>query len=288
MLNLRHGDRLPSVATCQVLLNAYRLLSEPIVVDGIFLDRTQEAVRILQRQNNLAVTGRVDRETWEVLARGNELTIHDSVDIFDPVLNEAVATLQEAGARPALVGGLCNGVGALYGQLLAAGVTPGKLALLRFHGHGNRGTQVVSYGTGYHVLFDAIRHEPVRQLHRRPYRGEFPDAEMAAVRLEIDHSQISLATLQDPNVMSQFVTLAPLFHQLGSVEFHGCQVGGGIEGERMLRRVADLLGVPATGARHKQTTGDAINFYGPVNTQVPGGGDLRSWGRRLPEVNSYG
>jgi hypothetical protein len=111
---------------------------------------------------------------------------------------------------------------------------------------------------------------------------------MAAVRLEIDHSQISLATLQDPNVMSQFVTLAPLFHQLGSVEFHGCQVGGGIEGERMLRRVADLLGVPATGARHKQTTGDAINFSGPVNTQVPGGGDLRSWGRRLPEVNSYG
>jgi len=111
------------VATCQVLLNAYRLLSAPIAVDGIFLDRTQEAVRILQQQNNLSVTGRVDRETWTVLARGNDLTIHDSVDVFDPVLNEAVATLQEAGARPALVGGLCNGVGALYGQLMAAGVS---------------------------------------------------------------------------------------------------------------------------------------------------------------------
>jgi hypothetical protein len=288
MLNLRHGDRLPSVATCQVLLNAYRLLSTPIVVDGIFLDRTQEAVRILQRQNDLAVTGRVDRETWEVLARGNELTIHDSVDIFDPLLNEAVATLQEAGARPALVGGLCNGVGALYGQLTAAGVTPGKLALLRFHGHGNRGTQVVSYGTGYHVLFDAIRHEPVQRLRRAPRPNEFPANEMAAVRLEIQHSQISVRSLEDPNVMSQFVRLAPLFHRLGSVEFHGCQVGGGVDGERMLRRVADLLGVPAVGARHKQTTGDAIEYRGAVNVQVPGGGGLSAWAGRLPAVTSYG
>jgi Putative peptidoglycan binding domain len=288
MLDLKPGDRLPIVATCQVLLNAYRLLSAPIRVDGVFGSRTREAARILQRQNRLADTGHIDADTWAVLARGNELTVHDSVDVFDPLLNLSVATLQAGRANPSLVGGLCNGVGALSGQLSAAGVRHGKLALLRLHGHGNRGKQVVSYGSGYHVLYDAIRNEPVPNLHRAPGRREFPRWQIDAVNLEIDHSQISFATLQNPDVVSQFVALAPFFHRMGSVEFHGCQVGGGQDGERMLRRAADLLGVPACGARNKQTTDDAISYHGAVQVQVPGGGDLTAWAHRLPEITGYG
>jgi Putative peptidoglycan binding domain len=291
MIYLKPGDRLPIVATCQVLLNAYRLLSSDIDVDGIFGTKTETAARLFQKQHQdkLSVTGHIDEKTWELLASGNQLSIHDSVDIFDPDLNSAVATLHGAGANPVMVGGLCNGVGALYGQLVASGVQQGKLALLRFHGHGNKGKQVVSYGTGAHVLFDAIRHELVRHLRRAPQQGDFPASELAAVQLEIDHSQISFKTLSDPDVLSQFVQLAPFFHTLGSIEFHGCQVGGGAEGERMLQRVADILGVPAAGALHKQTTGNAVEYSGGVRVQVPGGGDdLRGWAKKLPAITSYG
>jgi len=35
MIELREGDSLPVVATCQVLLNAYRLISTRIAIDGI-------------------------------------------------------------------------------------------------------------------------------------------------------------------------------------------------------------------------------------------------------------
>lgn len=215
--------------------------------------------------------------------RPPELPEHSSTPIFS-VLLLLVLGLTE----PAVMGGLCNGVGALSGQLMAAGVRPGKLVLLRFHGHGNRGLQAVSYGTGWHVLFDAIRHEPVRALHRRPRPGEFPDAEVASVRLESLHSQISFASLQNPETLDQFMLLRPLFHPLGSVEFHGCQVGGGADGQRMLRRVADLLGVPAVGARQKQTTGDAVRYHGPIEIQTPGGRGLVDWSNRLPPTISYG
>lgn len=288
MIYLKQGDRLPIVAACQVLLNAYRLVSPPIVVDGVFGSNTREATVIFQRQNSVPTTGRIDADTWTLLAKGNRLRVHDTVDIYDPLLTTSLTTLRAAGAAPALLGGLCNGVGALQGQMIGAGVEAGKLVLLRFHGHGNKGVQAISYGTGWHVLFDAIRGEPVRSMHRKPFKGEFPAAEIDAVRLESLHSQISVKSLEHPDVAAQLASIAPLLHPMGSVEFHGCQVGGGTDGERMLRRVADLLGVPAVGARHKQTTDDAVRYFGPIDIQVPGGGSLSSWGKQLPEVVNYG
>jgi hypothetical protein len=166
-------------------------------------------------------------------------------------------------------------------------VKPGKLALLRFHGHGNKGTQVVGYGTSWHVLYDAVRHEPVKAPHRKPKPGEFPDEQIEAVRLEQGHSAISLKSLQNPDVVASLSVLRPYFHPLGSVEFHGCQVGAGADGQRMLRRVADLLGVPAVGAMHRQTTGDAVRYFGPVDIQVPGGGTIQAWSKRLPATLGY-
>lgn len=281
------GDKLPIVAGCQVLLNAYRLLAKPIVIDGNFGPDTQEAVKLLQKQNDLKPTGIIDAATWQILARGNRLSVHDSVDVFDPAMNKEVEALKAGGAQPGVVGGMCNGVAQLQGLLAFAGVKPGKLVLLRLQGHGNRGKQVLSYGTGHHLIFDAIRRQPVPEIRRPPEYYNFPEAEVSATRLEMHYSGLSLNSLADPAVAHEFVRIAPYFHPFGSVEFHGCQVGGGADGERFLQRVADLLRVPAVGALHKQYMEQPIRYHGPARVRCPGSEDLRTWAKKLPEIRSY-
>lgn len=286
MIDLREGDTLPMVAACQVLLNAYRLISTRIEIDGVFGRHTRDATKVLQEQNGLEVTGIIDGETWKVLARGNKLSLYDSVDIFDPDMSQTVTALQRAGIKAGITGGMCNGVAALHG-LLGTQVLPGKLVLLRFQGHGNKGKQVISYGTGHHLLFDAIRREAVPDLHIPAARLRVPKEQVEATRLEIHYSSISVDSLNDPTVAAELVRIRPFFHPLGSVEFHGCHVGAGPEGTRMLQRVADLLGVPTVGALKSQYMVDAMFYRGALKIRVPGGGSLHAWGKRLPEITQY-
>jgi peptidoglycan hydrolase-like protein with peptidoglycan-binding domain len=286
MLLVMRGDRLPVVALCQVLLNAYRSERERIAVDGIFGEQTQRAVLAFQRARNLPLTQRVDGPTWGVLSDHGALQVHDHVDVFDPMLRHSARVLEQAGARPAFAGGMCNGVPAMLGELRAHGAASGRLVMLRFHGHGNRGVQAISYGTVAHTLFDAILGAPVPDIHHLPPASAIPRNLLGAASLEALHSQISVASLSVPDIAFELSLLRPLFHPCGSVEFHGCQVGGRQVGRTMLQKFADIVGVPAVGARTRQMTSDAVRFQGQVEVACPAGVSLRHWAKKLPATRS--
>ena len=281
MLNLTRGDRLPSVATCQLLLNAHREESDAIKVDGIFGQQTQNAVAAFQAQRKLTVSRKVDSATWSALSSDQGLRIHDHVDIFDPALRESARVLQNAGARPVLAGGMSNGVAALRTEIMSTGVSDGRLVMLRLHGHGNKGKQALSYGTVPHVYYDAVRRQAVPDLHHLPPASSMPASEMLVAQQAALYSQISAASLAVPSIASELSLLIPLFHPAACIEFHGCQVGGGSTGVGMLRQVAERLGIPAVAARNKQTTGNAIRYHGAVEMQFPESKTLQEWAKGL-------
>lgn len=285
MLDLRRGDRAPIVAACQALLNAHAMPGGLLDVDGVYGGRTEHAVRGFQGRVGLSPTGDLDPDTWSALSGGGDLRVFDTVDVFDPTLHESRAVLESYGARPSIVGGMCNGVGALRSRMRIEGVSNGKLVLLRFHGHGNRGVQAVAYGTSVQLVFEVIRGEPMPSSHAVPNPDSVPPEQLMVMALETAYSGLSLRSIESfPEVAAYVRGLAPFFHRFGSIEFHGCQVGGGTKGRMFLRRMADLVGVPAVAAQQRQLTGNAVRYSGPVEIAVPGGGSLEGWARSLPEV----
>ena len=286
MLHLRRGDSLPIVVAVQSLLNAYRGSAEPLKVDGLFGPKTQLAILAFQKARQLPLSQRVDERTWCALNAELDLRVHDHVDIFDPVLRQSARVLEDAGARPSLAGGTCNGVAALLGELTSSGVGSGQLLLLRLHGHGNKGVQALSYGTMVHTYYDALLAQPVPDLHHLPAFDTLDPRMRAAAQRTVLYSQISLESMALPGVLHELALLAPLFHTHGSVEFHGCQVGGREVGRSMLRAFADRVGVPAVGARTRQLTSNAVRYHGALEIQCPAGLSLPQWARRLPSIEA--
>lgn len=123
-------------------------------------------------------------------------------------------------------------------------------------------------------------------IHHLPPAKTIPSNLLGAATLEAVHSQISVASLSLPEVAFELSLLRPLFHACGSVEFHGCQVGGRQVGFTMLRKFADIVGVPAVGARTRQMTADAVRFRGPVEVACPSGMSLRQWAKTLRAIRS--
>lgn len=93
------------MAACQSLLNARASAGGLLGVDGIFGGHTEDAVRALQIAEGIAPTGAIDPDTWSVLSGSSALRVFDTVDVFDPTLNESRAVLESYGARPSVVGG---------------------------------------------------------------------------------------------------------------------------------------------------------------------------------------
>jgi peptidoglycan hydrolase-like protein with peptidoglycan-binding domain len=284
VLLLERGDRLPTVAACQALLNAHRPDDDPIAVDGIFGQQTQKAVVHFQSENRLPLTQKIDADTWEVLSDHHRLVVHDHVDLFDPMLRQSARVLENAGARPTFAGGTCNGVAALGDELRATGA--GRVILLRLHGHGNRGVQALSYGSVVHTYYDAILGQPVPDLHHVPDPSTLSPDQLQWARSEAQRSQLSRDSLQLPDVSYEVGLLSPLFHPLGCIEFHGCQVGGRQVGRSFLRDFAARVGVPAVAARARQLTDHAVRFSGPVEMQFPSGASLTQWARSKPPIRS--
>ena len=62
----------------------------PVPIDGIFASRTQDALEEFQRMNNLPVTGRADKITWDTLFREYERLVQtfdqkETPDLFPTV-----------------------------------------------------------------------------------------------------------------------------------------------------------------------------------------------------------
>jgi hypothetical protein len=288
LILLEHGDRLPTVALIQILLNAYTPADSSLLVDGIFGRATEAAVRTFQRTvMRTAPSGQIDSRTWVRLAQEQHLQVRDLVDITDPLINQMADVVRAEGSNPIVRGGGSNAVADIVPSIAASGVRRGTLALLRFQGHGNRGVQVVGYGTGCHVYYDIMHQREVPPLEQCiAERASVTPEDAAVVMAAMSRSALSDSSLELPEVSAALRPLRDYLSPCGSIEFHGCQVGGGTRGARFLQRMADLANVPVTAAQTRQVTGNAIRFRGPILSKFPNDSTLHRWARNLPPLRS--
>lgn len=245
MIILRRGDRLPTVAVLQSYLNQQPTTRPLLSVDGIFGPKTHLAVQRFQSAARLAPNGVADWELWRRVV-GEEWQIIDWIDRstkdLDPNLIPAYGqtVLEDFGTT--------FGAPKVLKEVAAAG-RMGQVVLLRFHGHGGPGRQLVSGvradGTAFDYHFGA-------------------------------------------NLFGAFRPLRPIFAPFGSVEFHACMLARGKGGRTLLTGVADALGVPASGGINYQYGGytqKTFRFEGPTVTMCPCGGSLPVWARRAASVS---
>jgi hypothetical protein len=174
----------------------------------------------------------------------------DVVDGTDPSLVALeAADIRAAGGDPIVVFGMSNGVEVVMTQIAARANGNGTIALLRFHGHGNRGLQNVSGG----------------EINGAPHLAGISNENFGAVA-------------------GSLARITRFLSGFGSVQLLGCDVGGGGKGQALMSRLANLWGVPVTAGVHTQFGGGKATFVfeGPTVTGFPpGSGDLKSWSRAI-------
>ncbi len=260
MLQIRRGDRGPMVAAVQSLINR-RAAASVLDPDGVFGPLTQESVRRAQSSARLSASGVVDSATWNALTPGERLAIISANDIYDPA-HEEYTPPELRGPGLIRTGGMSGGVGHIIGEVVQRAGTMGRIILLRFYGHGRGGLMAVSAGTGY----------------MRDSQGEvIPNTSRP------DHAahQSIITTSNFRAIEGHLRRLRPLFAPFGSIELHGCNVGQGAEGRRLLELTAQATGVPASAGIGSQYFGSrtAARFEGAVRTVYPGRQSLRQWAR---------
>lgn len=247
MITLRRGNRLPTVAVLQSYLNQHGFSDEYILVDGIFGRQTQAAVAAFERGRHMSVNGVVRGEDWHRIV-GRDWQVIDSVDLTDFADprreirdDEDLAPYGETIVRNY---GMTNGTPAMI-QQVSQRSRPGRVVLLRMHGHGSPGNMVVSSGVNGNAASS--------------FNSRYGPGFYRALRDNLRH----------------------VFCPFGSVEMHGCRVAAGGSGRALLRGMADALGVPVSAAVRSQLGGgnSTFRFEGPTVTICPGGVSLADWSR---------
>jgi peptidoglycan hydrolase-like protein with peptidoglycan-binding domain len=247
---LFQGDVLPSVTTSQILMRRHRP-NTLLNCDGHFGPRTNNGVQAFQGANSLKKDGIIGKNTWHKFEAVSTFQTIDVVDGTDPSLVALEATdLRSAGFDPIVVFGMSNGLEFTMNQIAARAQT-GKVMLLRFHGHGNRGLQNVTGG----------------EINGAPH--------LASISLS-NFGQIE-GTLR---------RITRIFVQFGSVQLLGCDVGGG-KGSALVARLAETWGVPVTAGLHTQFGGGTktFRFEGPVVSAFPGGAAIKTWSKAMEDAH---
>jgi Putative peptidoglycan binding domain/Domain of unknown function (DUF4347) len=276
MIFLQRGDKLPTVAAMQSLLNAR--IGNSLRVDGYYGPVTQTAVKNFQQMTGCSgPSGIVDNLTWFRLNRSANLTVVDIVDICDPGMMEGVDRVKkfnhnsmasESMSSAVVLGCMSNAVEDIVNQVTAQNSAK-SVVLLRFDGHGNVAVQ----GTGIgHGVDDIIPNAPKNLSH---------DQEMVS-SLVHRYSSISGGQKGLKYVKEFILRLKPLFSSHGSIEFHGCQIAKGAEGVQFLHEISDITGVPVTASVVKQFKVKMHRFLGHYITACPDGKDLACWAASRP------
>ena len=309
---LRKGDRIPSVAVLQKLLLRAGLA---LKVDGDFGSHTHDAVKEFQRQRGIESArgvGVTDQATWAQLTSPSDLPIIDAVDVFDPMIyRDDAKQIMGLGARPILIGGMSNGVVQTITMVRRQAQGLGnKLFLLRFNGHGSPGMQYIAAGGGSWREWKSgdtvLQAEQLMALNPRltvddlfgskksvfangrawtMVYHKMPSTIEHKHRKQIDQGGI-IHTLVGKCIGKQ-TDLWAAFGDYGCVQLHGCNVGAGIEGRKLLHSLAEALMVPvsaagASGKAGKQIMGQYLTFSGPVYTAFPNG-SASAWYNSLPD-----
>lgn len=264
MLEIWKGDKGPRVVALQKLINQV-LETDLLSVDGIFGPLTEEGVRRVQARLDIPVTGWVDRNTWNAIEAVTPYHVVNVADIYDSSRDRV---MPEDFRNPYLIrlGGMSGGLQQFVYEILRRTRKRGSIVFLRIFGHGRSGLMAVSAGDG----------------RLRDYRGipiELPPEQK--VNHEEHHSILTITTIRRSR--TDLMRLRPLFCPYASVELHGCRVGDGDDGKRLLRALAFVLGVPVTAGIEKQSFGEitAHRFEGRVRTVYPRPAvNLRTWIRR--------
>jgi hypothetical protein len=250
---LRLGDRLPTVGVLQKLLNSAGATLKPDCDFGV---RTEAALRAFQDAEGIPEEGVVGAQTWQRLAGPQTLPIIDCVDVFDQGLYEHQAQrVLQANSEPIFLGGMSNGLAQVASEL----ANQRDLFLLRFVGHGCPGVQGISIGLGGWIEQRPGGGHPMVHF----FKGE--------------HSRVKGDAVQ----RAGWAGLRRIFGPYASVELHGCHVGAGAVGHRLLETVAHTLGVPATASTVSQH--QALDFDGPTVTVWPPGMSPSRWAASLPD-----
>lgn len=279
MIDVRHSERGPFVAALQVMVNRW-LRATRLVVDGIWGEETRAAMAEVNR----AVGGpdggdAANGATWRGLVRRTQVCILSSNDIYD-YRHETFTPPELRGPGWIANSGMSGGVGQVVRDIEERSRAMGPIALLRFYGHGAPGLMGITGGTG------SMRGPGGETLYRDPDTGEELERDRRPhdrwgeqVRGDHVRDQTTISNDTFRLIEAQLARLRPHFAPYGSVQLHGCRVGLGRAGGRLLRSLADTLGVPASAGRGSQSFGTmtTLRFEGSVNTVYPGGGSLRSW-----------
>ncbi len=309
---LKQGCVLPSVTALQILLNRTRK-QNPIKVDGYFGPATRSAVVEFQNMKHLIPDGIVGINTWTGLTKESGLKIVDYVDTTDrQTMLEIVGNIIAAGGNPIAAGGLCGGVNALVSMVLGQVAQSGATVMLRITGHGGPGGQYVTGGRRlwYPDKNGKVLHEgdvvidhhnntmkdkagkiiAVRDSHKdwRDKDGRIVAHDLSLqdeVTIQVMPVGKDLFVVSPHNRMDVYGVepvlrkLSTIFVKFGSVELHGCSVGAGDMGHRLLRLLAGIWGVPVSAAlKFQLSQADfPFRFQGSVATAVPFGGNLKGW-----------
>ncbi|WP_425229418.1 hypothetical protein [Sphingomonas sp.] len=250
----------------QVLLNSHRFAGangRRLRVDGEYGPQTRFAVAAAGRATGIAGDG----ETAPIallrqLLTDVDLQVVSSVDIADARLQADVDVLTSNYDDPILLGGMCNGLAQMVQEVRSRG-RPGKVALLRFDGHGNLGEWLtVSVGNVAHIR-----------------RGDAAEKQEYA---RIEQETNSYISAQNFNRVSGAIQpLRSVFAPFGFAEHRGCTLGARPQTRAMLQRLADLWNVPIRVGIQRQTIGLALEISGPAFTAYPRGRNLHTWSEQF-------
>lgn len=163
-------------------------------------------------------------------------------DAYDPAKLKSAKLVKDG--EKIMLGGMCNGVAQMVTEIERICRDRCSLMhLLRVFGHGTQGLMGISIGHGRDPRYD-------------------PNLQST-----IDATNFSLI---EPDLKR----LPSLFTGNASVELHGCSVGGGSEGDKLLQDLADLWGVKVKAGVHAQVSGTKSTqekFEGSFKTASPNG-----------------
>jgi hypothetical protein len=167
------------------------------------------------------------------------------------------------GANPIVIGAMCNGVSEAVNQIIARAGNPSSLALVRFHGHGNKGVMGIAFGK--RVLYD----------NQGKKTFIMPD----------DLSSFESRNLE--KVKPYISKLRSVFGVFTCVELHGCRIASGDTGRQFIKNLAEIWGVPVSAGNEYQYSGNVANtfkFEGSVFTAFPYGKNIKAWSDSLPRL----
>lgn len=254
MLIVKRGDHSPSVVLLQILLNRR---GAGLKVDGQFGPKTEQGVRDFQSSLRMSLSppGVAGEGLWPELFRGTGLRVVDAFDLGEPRLARSADIAERGGSVPLRTGAMCNGVESVIQRAVGQASGPGTTALMRIWGHGNLG-RWLTFSVG----------EVVDLAHEDPAAFEAVRSEWRSY-IDPAHFDVMVPILSP---------MKAIFAPFGSFEAHGCSLGRVPKTRDLLRKLADVFGVPVTVGTGTQKIPEdaktAFRFSGATYTAYPHNG----------------